>query len=66
MGSDRGGARDLIGLLSECGNAKEIVIAVQESLERLKHELQSTVESDKKHRSVYGTLESILVLYTGS
>lgn len=65
MRSDKDGAIDIIGLLSECGSAKEVFIATQEALEHLKHDLESSGETDDEHEHASKKLGYILSLYIG-
>ena len=63
--SNRDGAVDLIDLLSECGSAKEIVIATQESLEHLRVRLENSDEGDDQPKPVSTSLRNILSLCIG-
>ncbi|THH07047.1 hypothetical protein EW145_g3654 [Phellinidium pouzarii] len=56
-------ANDILALLGECGNAKEVVISVQESLERMLHDLLGSEECESS--KIYIALERALLLYIG-
>lgn len=60
------GARDLISLLGECCSAKEVVIAVQEALERLEISFEAeenSEEDDPDYRSLNEQLLQLIRLY---
>ncbi|KAL5476761.1 hypothetical protein ACEPAI_2947 [Sanghuangporus weigelae] len=57
-------ADEILSLLAECGNAKETVMAVQESLERLYHDLLSS--NDFGGIKVFLRLERLFRLYIGA
>ncbi|KAL5498720.1 hypothetical protein ACEPAH_2075 [Sanghuangporus vaninii] len=57
-------ADEILSLLSECGNAKETVMAVQESLERLYHDLISS--DDFGGIKAFLRLERLFHLYIGA
>lgn len=42
--SNEPAARNIISVISECGSAKEVVMAVQEAVERLEHSLENDGE----------------------
>ena len=54
-------AGDILALISECGSAKETIIAVQEALEQLAHRLTS--EDDVDAGKVFLSLERIIHSY---
>ncbi|KAL5514388.1 hypothetical protein ACEPAG_2476 [Sanghuangporus baumii] len=55
---------EILSLLAECGNAKETVMAVQESLERLYHDLISSDDFDGI--KAFLRLERLFRLYIGA
>ncbi|KAI5115846.1 hypothetical protein M0805_004834 [Coniferiporia weirii] len=57
-------AGEILAQLGECGNAKETVIAVQESLERILHTLSGNDELEDE--KIFLRLERFLLLYVGA
>ncbi|KAI5115346.1 hypothetical protein M0805_008069 [Coniferiporia weirii] len=57
-------AGEILAQLGECGNAKETVIAVQESLERILHTLSGNEELEDE--KIFIRLERSLLLYVGA
>lgn len=54
-------AGEILALLAECGNAKEVVISVQESLERLVNALEYADDET----NAYLRLQRLMQLYIG-
>lgn len=48
LSSNDPAARDIISLISECGSAKEVVMAVQEAVERVEHALENNDEEESE------------------
>ncbi|KAJ6510556.1 hypothetical protein C8R45DRAFT_964498 [Mycena sanguinolenta] len=60
-------AKSLIALIGECGNAKEVMIAVQEILERVQSALDEEDDTDDSvNESPSGQLISLIHLYTSA
>ena len=53
-------ARDIISLIGECGPAKEIVMTVQEAVERLEHSLEREEEEEEPEST--SPIDQLLIL----
>jgi len=51
-------AKDILALVGECGNAKEVVIATQEAIERI----ESILDSEDDDLEASGTQSSQLIM----
>jgi hypothetical protein len=56
-------AREIMALVGSNCSAKEVIIAVQEALERIQSSFYSEDDDEEKRISVVGQLDSLISLY---
>lgn len=59
-------AKNIMALVSECGSAKQVIISVQEAIERLQNQIISEgeeAEETETDLSLVGQLDMLISLY---